>query len=198
MIQPLINILSRIELDAKNNSLKVNGIPVSSTNPLPVSSGTGGATADRELVVTTYYVKTAFTGASLNDTITCTQVLDVTTTPTVVGVIWRNQTTALDLASTPSSTNLTLAGSTELTAQPVIPSHVELLSSTSLAITANTYKSISLIVMSGSINIDVDGVLINNFPTNYTETWGNGVGFISKPITITTNTSTRVIINLTK
>ena len=95
--------------------------------------------------------------------------------------------------------NTTLASiNTRVLPQSVIPSHIELLSNTSQTLLENIYKSISLIVMSGTINIDVDGVVINNFPTNYTETWGNGVGFITKPITITANASTRVVINLTK
>jgi hypothetical protein len=79
------------------------------------SGGTGGTTIDRELVVTTYFVKTAFTGASVGDTITATQIIDVTGTPTTVSTLWRNQTTGLDLASTPSAANLTLLGSEALT-----------------------------------------------------------------------------------
>ena len=70
----------------------------------------GGSTIDRELVVTTYTCKTAFTGASVGDTITATQIIDVTSTPTTISTVWRNQSTNADLASAPSSTNLTLAG----------------------------------------------------------------------------------------
>lgn len=89
---------------------------VSAANPLPATGGGGGSTVDRELVVTTYYVKTAFTGASVGDTITGTQILNLTTLPaTVDGVIWYNQTTAAALASAPSGANLTLIGSTALT-----------------------------------------------------------------------------------
>lgn len=74
--------------------------------------GTGGSgtTIDRELVVTTYACKTAFTGASVGNTITSTQVIDVTSTPTTVGTIWRNQSTGVDLAEVPSGANLTLVG----------------------------------------------------------------------------------------
>lgn len=86
----------------------------------------------------------------------------------------------------------------QVTPSAVTPSHLELLSSGSKTLAANIYKSISLIVMTGSINIDIDGVLINNYSTNYTETWGNGISLINKSITITTNISSRVIINLTK
>jgi putative methionine-R-sulfoxide reductase with GAF domain len=74
-----------------------------------------GSTIDRELVVTTYSAKTAFTGSSIGDTITATQVIDVTGAPTTVSTVWRNQTTGLDLASAPSAANLTLLGSQALT-----------------------------------------------------------------------------------
>ena len=72
--------------------------------------GGGGATIDRELVVTTYTCKTAFSGASVGDTITATQIIDVTAAPTTVSTMWRNQSTNTDLGSAPSSANLTLAG----------------------------------------------------------------------------------------
>lgn len=79
--------------------------------------GSGGSSSDRELVVTTYRVKTAFTGASVGDTITGTQIIDVTeATPSTVSTIWRNQTTAADLASAPDAANLELVGSNALTA----------------------------------------------------------------------------------
>lgn len=66
------------------------------------------------LVVTTYRVKTAFTGASIVDTVTCVQILDVTATPTTVATIWRNQATASDLAAAPLTANLEMVGSTAL------------------------------------------------------------------------------------
>ncbi len=77
--------------------------------------GGGGDNHDRELVVTTYRVKTAFTGASVGDTVTCTQVIDVKNTPSTVSTIWRNQTTAADLATVPAAANLELVGSQALT-----------------------------------------------------------------------------------
>lgn len=83
-------------------------------------SGNQTPTVDRELVVTTYVVKTAFGGASIGDTITCTQIIDVSgASPSTVSTVWRNQTTAADLASAPSAANLTLTGAgaaTEATA----------------------------------------------------------------------------------
>jgi hypothetical protein len=84
------------------------------TNGTPISPSTGVAD-DRELVVTTYVCKTAFVGASVGDTITLTQVLDVSATPTSVASVWRNQTTALDLLPAPSSANLELVGSSAIT-----------------------------------------------------------------------------------
>jgi hypothetical protein len=51
----------------------------------------------------------------VGDTITFTQVIDVTGTPSTVSTIWRNQTTAVDLASAPAAANLELVGSQALT-----------------------------------------------------------------------------------
>ena len=75
----------------------------------------GGAGADRELVVSTYLCKTAFTGASIGDTITATQVIDVSAAPTTISTVWHNQTTAADLLGAPSAANLSLVGTTALT-----------------------------------------------------------------------------------
>jgi len=74
-----------------------------------------GSLIDRELVATTYECKIAFAGASIGDTITCTQIIDVTGTPTNISTIWRNQTTAANLVSVPSASNLSLLGSQALT-----------------------------------------------------------------------------------
>lgn len=74
------------------------------------------AVSDRELVVTTYSCKTAFTGASIGDTITNTQIMDVSANPpSTLSTVWRNQSTSTDFASAPSSANLALTGSTALT-----------------------------------------------------------------------------------
>lgn len=91
------------------------GDPVSASNPVPVSV-ISAAGMDRELVVSTYLAKNAFTGASVGDTITATQVLDVSgAVPVSVATIWRNQTTAADLAGAPSAANLTLLASNAVT-----------------------------------------------------------------------------------
>lgn len=89
----------------------ITGEPVSPAG----GGGGGGAGSDRELVVSTYRAKNAFSGASVGDTITCTQVLDVTSTPTQVATIWRNQTTAANLGSAPAAADLELVGSNALT-----------------------------------------------------------------------------------
>jgi hypothetical protein len=47
--------------------------------------------------------------------VTCTQVIDVKNTPSTVSTIWRNQTTAADLAAVPAAANLELVGSQALT-----------------------------------------------------------------------------------
>ena len=66
------------------------GVPSSNSSG---GGGSGGATIDRELVVTTYTCKTAFSGASVGDTITCTQIIDVGGAPVTISAIWRNQST---------------------------------------------------------------------------------------------------------
>jgi len=77
---------------------------------------TGGGITDREFVVTVYTAKNNFEGASINDIITCTQVIDVTTdVPVTIATIWRNQSTATDLAIIPLFSNLSLEGTTALT-----------------------------------------------------------------------------------
>lgn len=79
-------------------------------------NGDVGATVDRELVVTTYYAKTSFTGATAGDTITLTQVIDVSGTPSTVSSIWRNQSTGLDLSGAPAiGTQIELVGQSALT-----------------------------------------------------------------------------------
>lgn len=73
--------------------------------------GGGGGGSDRELVVLTYSANKAFTGASLGDLITGTQIVDVTGASPVVGAtIWYNQTTRLALASAPLAADVDLAG----------------------------------------------------------------------------------------
>lgn len=98
-----------------SNSLFARGVVLIDPNGQPYTASTGGP--DRELVVTTYRCKTAFTGASVGDTITATQIIDVSgASPSTVSTVWRNQAAAADLASAPSAANLELTGSTALTA----------------------------------------------------------------------------------
>ncbi|MET3512739.1 hypothetical protein ABIC63_000504 [Pseudacidovorax sp. 1753] len=87
------------------------GEAIGTATPLPVSLVGGSAGVDREVVLTTYVVKTAFAGASVGDTITCVRVLNVSTsTPTTDASIWRNDSTNTDLGAAPSAANLTLVG----------------------------------------------------------------------------------------
>lgn len=78
--------------------------------------GGGGSPLDKELVVTTYRVKTGFTGASIGDILTLVQVIDVSGAEvTTASTRWRNHTTGLDLGSAPSATNIELVGSQGIT-----------------------------------------------------------------------------------
>ncbi len=98
------------------NDEQLKYLQVTADGKLLVQFPSSGTSTDRELVVSTYRCKTAFTGASVGDTITATQVIDVSgATPSTVSTIWRNQSTAADLASAPSAANLELTGSTALT-----------------------------------------------------------------------------------
>ena len=95
-----------------------NLVDVSEANPLPstIVATPAASTVDRELVVITYFAKINFTGATAGDTITLTQIIDVTATPTTVSSIWRNQSTATNLASAPTiGTQIELVGQSALT-----------------------------------------------------------------------------------
>jgi hypothetical protein len=95
-----------------------NANPVVLINPTtgaPYAAGEGGATVNRQTINTLYRVTTAFTGASINDFVTSTQIYDITGTPTLVSTIWFNQTTGLVLASAPSTANLEAVVNTGLT-----------------------------------------------------------------------------------
>lgn len=76
--------------------------------------GGGGATVDREIVVTTYRATVAGVGYAVSDIITLAQVIDVAGTPTHVSAIWRNQTTGANIAA-PASGHLELTGAVGLT-----------------------------------------------------------------------------------
>lgn len=87
-------------------------------NPDPgAGGGSGGgavAAADRELLVTVYRATAAFTGASQNDIISATRMMDVTgSTAVQVGATsWFNETTGQPLVSAPNNANI------EFTASP--------------------------------------------------------------------------------
>ena len=165
--------------------LNVDGTTASPTTSNLVQSITNG---DIEIVSTEYDVITNGTGYSIGDQVE--ELKLVNTANNTVITIYYNKT--LGTTITPTFSSLQLLG------KYATPSHIELLSSLSSTLPANTYKSVSMVVMDGSCNITIDGVLISNFPTNYSEVWGNGISTINKAITISTNTTSRVIINLIK
>lgn len=106
-------------------------------------TGSGGSGVDREIVVTPYRVKTAFTGASVNDTVTSIRVLDVTTTPTTVGpTLWYNETTQTALASAPSTANLEPISTTGLTNAQLI--------SAIAALSRETYSAVTILSLTTS------------------------------------------------
>ena len=70
----------------------------------------------RQTVSTTYSVVSAFSGASVGDIVSCTQLLDVSAnTLTTLAVGWRNQTTSTDLVIPPLASNLAVLGKQSLT-----------------------------------------------------------------------------------
>lgn len=113
---------------------------------------------DRELVVSTYRCKTDFSGASVGDTITATQVLDVSAAPTTVSTVWRNQTTAADLGSAPSVAKLELVGAQALTdaqlrAAPVPVSMAATPGLTDAQLRASLVKTEPLGIPAGSLQL---------------------------------------------
>jgi hypothetical protein len=147
-----------------------SGSLIGQNTPLPVtiiSGGPGGSVTDKEFVVTTYTVKTAFTGGSVGDVITATQVIDVSTsTPTTITTIWRNQTTATDLVSAPSFSNLSLEGTTALTDTQLRASAVPV---TLLSTTVTNFPTTQQITGSVIANIGTTGSLA----TSTLQTSGN-------------------------
>ena len=164
------------------------------------SSGGGGSTTDRELVVSAYFVSTAFTGASAGDTVTATQVIDVSGAPTTISTIWRNQTTGVDFASAPAAANLTLVGSQALTNGQLRASAVAVTDTAAEASLASIATNTAVQFGGGvttattqRVTLATDGPGITNLSTIATNTTGvstaanqtTGNGYLS---TIATNT----------
>lgn len=123
-----------------------------------------GVDVDKEFVVTTYTVKTAFTGASVGDIITATQVIDVSSAiPVTITTLWRNQTTATDLASAPSFSNLSLEGTTGLTDAQLRASAV-LISGTVTANTGLLQPLTNSELRATPIVVSLPSTTITNFP----------------------------------
>lgn len=70
--------------------------------------GPGASGPDKELVLSQYRVKTAFTGAAVGDTVSAIRVLDLTTSPAQQSgpTLWYNETTQAALAAAPAAANL--------------------------------------------------------------------------------------------
>lgn len=104
-------------MQRKLNNETLDVVVAVNADGTPIGGGGGGGGADRELVVTTYSCGTAFSGASVGDTITATQIIDVSygAIPSTIGTVWRNQTTSTDLVSAPNAANIELVGSQAIT-----------------------------------------------------------------------------------
>ena len=136
--------------------------PVTNDNPIPVQvvsgGGGGGSTIDKEFVVTTYRAKNAFTGASVGDTITATQVYDLTgTNPVLTNTIWFNQSTALALASAPAAANLEIVGASALTDAQLRATPINVNNGLAQPLTDTQLRASAVAISNTSItNLDVD------------------------------------------
>ena len=175
----------------------ISGIEISndSGNPIPVTiSGSSGAT-DYELVVSTYTCKTAFVGASVGDIITQTQVIGITAgVASTLTTIWRNQTTAIDLVSAPSSANLSLDGTTALTQAQLQAMTVAATQSGTWSVGVNNFPASTEISNDVGNPVPVSGsVSVSNFPasTEISNDVGNPIpvsGSVNPDVSGTTGT----------
>ncbi len=96
------SLVNWANLISDNDIINENGLLVRGI------TGGGGGGVERELIIFAYRVKTAFTGASVGDTVTSIRVIDVATvTPSQVGsVLWTNETTGATLSTAPNMANL--------------------------------------------------------------------------------------------
>lgn len=182
--------IRKTSLNQDTGVITVSFLNIDGTTASPIVTNLVSAVTNCaiEIVTTEYDVIMNGTGYSIGDQIE--ELKLVNTADNTITTLYYNKT--LGTTISPIFSSLQLLG------KYITPSHVELLSSLSSTLPANIYKSISMVVMDGSCNITVDGVLINNFPTNYSEVWGNGISILNKVITISTNATSRVIINLIK
>ena len=169
-------------------TISFQNIDGSSASPIIANLVQATSINDIEIISTLYDVIVSGTGYSIGDTVEELKLINTTTS--VISYIYYNKNTNNSI--NPSFSSLQLQG------KYITPNHLELLSSVTSTLPANTYKSISMMVMEGSCNIGIEGVFINNFPTNYSEVWGNGTTLLNKAITISTNTNSRVVINTIK
>lgn len=113
-----------------------------------ISNGSAGE--DREIVVTGYQCKTAFTGASVGDTITLKEIVNVSATPPTTVSLWRNQTTGTDLLAAPDLLKLEVSASQKIVSAQRTPSWLRATADGSVS--AGAY-SISFTAISGTITV---------------------------------------------
>lgn len=75
--------------------------------------------------------------------------------------------------------------------------HFEIDGAGSLTFAGGTYHSISYVVISGDVNVTVDGTLITDLPTGY-NAYFIATGYLENPIVITAQAGDRVIITTVK
>lgn len=91
------------------------------------------AQANGRIAVTgSYIVETSFIGGAAGDVLTCTQIIDTAgEAPTTLAVLWRNQTTGVDLVGAPPTANIAAIGSRALSDEQLRASPISVAVSTS-------------------------------------------------------------------
>ena len=181
--------IRKTTLNQDSSSITISFLNIDGTDANPIISNLVSTVTNHniEIVSTEYDVITGGNGYSIGDQVEELKLVD--TSNNTVTSIFYNKT--LGTTIVPVFSHLTLSG------KYITPSHVELLTGT-VTLPFNTYRSVSLMVMDGSCNITLDGITINNFPTNYSEVWGNGNALLNRSISITANANSRIVINTIK
>lgn len=152
-----------VEVDANGNII---GIAFS-------GGGAGGGGSDRELVVTSYVAKTNFTDVAIGDIVTSTQVIDVSSTPYTVGILWRNQTTNVDLLVQPNAKDLSPINTSD---EKVTQAMVQITAGQTFTVTASSGKrniTISNLDLTGSFSTQIMSGGTVTSPVLTTRTFSN-------------------------